>query len=92
MNKKGEKVIIDTREQHEFEKSHVDGARNIPPHKFMNGEAVKELKEVKKDTCIILYCRSGARSNTCSKILEDAGYTNLVNGFNEHRVRKLLLG
>lgn len=85
-------VIIDTREVDEYAKSHVEGARNIPPHKFLNGDAIKELKEVEKDTCIILYCRSGARSNTCSKILQDAGYTNLVNGVNEHRVRTLLLG
>jgi rhodanese-related sulfurtransferase len=85
-------IIIDTREPHEYKKSHVEGALNLPPHTFMNGEAINRLKEVAKDTCIIVYCRSGARSNTCAKILEEAGYSNLVNGINEHRVRKLLLG
>ena len=76
------KVIIDTREPLEYAQSHVDGAINIPPVKFMNGEAFTELKDIQKDTCIILYCRTGQRSNTCSQILSEQGYTNLINGIN----------
>jgi len=84
-----DRVIIDTREPSEYEMSHVDGAVNIPPAEFMRGVPTA-LRAVAKDTQIILYCRSGQRSNTCSMILRAAGFTNLVNGINEHRVQSLL--
>lgn len=84
-----DRVIIDTREPSEYEMSHVDGAVNIPPAEFMQGVPTA-LRAVAKDTQIILYCRSGQRSNTCSMILRAAGFTNLVNGINEHRVQSLL--
>lgn len=83
-------IIIDTREPFEYAASHVDGAINIPPAEFMSGEVPKALQDVPKDEEIILYCRSGQRSNTCSMILGQYGYTNLVNGTNEGRVKQLL--
>lgn len=83
------RIIIDTREPAEYAMSHVDGAINIPPTEFMQGVPAK-LRDVEKDTQIILYCRSGQRSNTCSMMLQAAGFTNLVNGVNEHRVQLLL--
>lgn len=82
--------IIDTREAYEYGMSHVEGAINISPVEFMDGSFTTRLEGVAKDDPIILYCRSGARSNTCSMILRQAGYTNLTNGINEHHVRKLL--
>ncbi|PID30198.1 hypothetical protein CR983_03015, partial [Candidatus Saccharibacteria bacterium] len=83
-------IIIDTREPSEYAASHVDGAINIPPADFMSGAYTQKLGDIAKDTPIILYCRSGARSNTCSQILAGEGYTDLTNGVNEHHVRKLL--
>lgn len=82
-------VIVDTREPFEYAASHVEGAINISPMEFIRGLPDK-LKDVPKDEQIILYCRSGQRSNTCSMILRQFGYTNLVNGTNEQHVRKLL--
>lgn len=82
-------LIIDTREPSEFAQSHVPGAINIPPMEFMRGLPAK-LKDVPKDEQVILYCRSGQRSNTCSMILRQHGFTNLVNGINEGRVSALL--
>ncbi|MDO4773930.1 MAG: rhodanese-like domain-containing protein [Candidatus Saccharibacteria bacterium] len=83
-------IIIDTREPSEFARSHVEGAINIPPADFMSGEFKAILKDITKDTPIIVYCVSGARSNTCSMFLADAGFSNVTNGVNEHHVRKLL--
>lgn len=85
-----ETIIIDTREPSEFARSHVEGAINISPADFMSGAFKATLKDIKKDTPIVLYCISGARSNTCSMFLADAGFTNVTNGINEHHVRKLL--
>lgn len=83
-------IVIDTREPSEYERSHVEGAINIPPADFMSGAFKAALKDVAKDTPIMLYCISGARSNTCSMFLADAGFTNVTNGINEHHVRKML--
>lgn len=83
-------IIIDTREGFEFAASHVSGAINIPPVEFMKQKLPKKLDGVQKDDQIIVYCRSGARSNTVSHILKAHGFTNIVNGVNENHVRKLL--
>lgn len=78
-------IFIDTREPDEFADDHVDGAINIPPADLMNGMP-EELKDVPKDTQLILYCRSGARSNTSMQILRQHGFTNMVNGINQRQV------
>lgn len=83
-------LIIDTREAFEYAASHAPDAINIPPAEFMKPELPKQLLDVAKDDQIILYCRSGARSNTVGHILRGYGFTNIVNGINEHHVRKLL--
>jgi phage shock protein E len=79
-----DKMIIDVREDYEFTDGHVPGALNIPPHILMAG--APELTDVPKDTQIILYCRSGARSAASMNILHSQGFTNLVNGINQDHV------
>lgn len=82
--------IIDTREDFEYQQSHVDDAINISPTEFMSGDFNKKLAGVDKDEEILLYCRSGQRSNTCMQILKSHGYTNLKNGINEGHVKASL--
>lgn len=83
-------LIIDTREPHEYTQSHVEGAVNLSSMRFMSGDLPEELASIPKDQPIILYCRSGQRSNTVMQILKMHGFTNLTNGINEHHVVKLL--
>lgn len=78
-------LIIDVREPYEYAEGHVGGALNIPPSELMAG--APELADVPKDTKLILYCRSGARSNTAMHILRAQGFTNLVNGINKDHVQ-----
>jgi len=85
-----DRIIVDTREQIEYDASHVEGAINITPAEFMDGPIPDQLKDVEKDVEVLLYCRSGARSNACGYILRDHGFMNIVNGTNEHITRKLL--
>lgn len=80
-----DRIIIDVREPNEFAGGHVQGAINIPPAALMNG--AKELADVPKDTEIIVYCVSGSRSNVSKHILEQMGYTNIVNGINKDQVK-----
>ena len=79
------RIIIDVREPEEYTSSHLDGAINIPPSKLM-GELV-ELDNIPKDSEIILYCKTGSRSNVAMNILKDKGFSNLVNGINQDRVK-----
>jgi rhodanese-related sulfurtransferase len=78
-------VIIDVREPSEYTSGHVRGALNIPPAVMMQG-LPKELADTPKDTKIILYCRSGARSAMSAQFLSRYGFTNLVNGINKGQV------
>lgn len=87
---KSNPIVIDTREPFEYEASHVEGAINIPPEEFMTGRIPEALADIDKSWPIILYCRSGQRSNTCSMILQQHGFINLINGTNEQRVRQML--
>lgn len=79
------RLIIDVREPQEFAGGHVAGAINLPPSKLMGD--LPELTSVAKDTEIILYCRSGSRSNVAIQILKSKGYTNLINGINQDQVK-----
>ncbi len=80
------RLIIDVREPFEFTSGHVDGALNIPPTELMAGAT--QLQDVPKDTELVLYCRTGSRSNVAIQILQQLGFTNLVNGINADHVKK----
>lgn len=60
------------------------GAINIPPSELING--TDKLKDIPKDADIILYCRTGSRSNVSKNIMQEMGYTNLINGINRQQV------
>ncbi len=80
-----QRIIIDVREPEEFIKGHVQGAINVPPSDIMQGAAA--LKDIPKDTEIILYCVSGSRSNVSKQILESQGFSNVINGINKDQVQ-----
>lgn len=79
-------VIIDVREPSEFDRGHVEGAINIPPSQLMAG--APQLKNLPKDTPLVLYCLSGSRSNSSMRFLQAMGFTNLTNGINKEHVEK----
>lgn len=80
------RVIIDVREPFEYQSGHVKGALNIPPADLLAGAPVFDTLD--KDTELVLYCRTGSRSNTAIQILKQMGFTNLVNGINADHVTK----
>ncbi|MCX6727322.1 MAG: rhodanese-like domain-containing protein [Candidatus Saccharibacteria bacterium] len=79
-----DRIIIDVREPEEYDRGHVPGAINIPPNEIMAGAS--KLNEVPKDTELVLYCVSGSRSTVSMQYLQRLGFTNLVNGINQHHV------
>ena len=69
-----EVVILDVREQHEYDSGHIPGALLLPVGTITNDTATAVIDEL--DTVVLVYCRSGNRSKTASQALVDLGYTN----------------
>lgn len=82
-------LIIDVREPDEYASGHVDDSINIPPSELLAG--AQALKDYPKDTPIILYCRSGSRSQVAMNLLQQQGFSNLTNGINQQNVEKNLI-
>ena len=70
-----EVVILDVREQHEYDSGHIPGAVLLPVGTIAEDTAAAEIDEL--DTVVLVYCRSGNRSKAASQALADLGYTNV---------------
>lgn len=68
-------VLIDVRTPAEFQGGSVENAVNIP----MN-EVVDRLDEFQKSQPIIVFCRSGARSEQVMRYLKEKGISKVWNG------------
>ena len=67
-------VILDVREQDEYDAGHIPGAILIPYTQIAE-KAEEVLTE--KDQLILVYCRSGRRSKIAAEALVELGYTNI---------------
>ena len=67
-------IILDTREQDEFDSGHIPKAILIPYTEIEN-KAEEMLPD--KDKLILVYCRSGRRSKIAAEALSKLGYTNV---------------
>ena len=74
MDENGEAVILDTREQEEFDAGHIPGAILIP-YTEIDNKAEEVIPD--KDSLILVYCRSGRRSKIAAESLVKLGYTNV---------------
>ena len=74
MDSNEEHIILDTREQGEFDEGHIQGAILIPYTEIEN-KAEEMLPD--KDAQILVYCRSGRRSKIASESLAKLGYTDV---------------
>ena len=66
---KKQTILIDVREQDEWEICHIEGAKLIPL-----GELEERVSELKKDEQIILYCHHGGRSQRAAELLKERGF------------------
>ena len=67
-------ILLDVREQNEFDEGHIPGAILIP---YTEIDAKAEEKLPQKDALILVYCRSGRRSKIAAESLANLGYTNV---------------
>lgn len=68
-------ILIDCREQDEWDAGHIGGAKLIPLSEFEKRHA--EVGPT--DAEIILQCRSGKRSMNACMMLQNNGWENLTN-------------
>ena len=68
-------IILDVREQDEYDSGHIPGAVLLPVGNIDEDTAAEVIPE--KDSAVLVYCRSGNRSKTASSALAELGYTNI---------------
>jgi rhodanese-related sulfurtransferase len=72
----GEPVVVDVREQDEWDEGHIAGAVHVP-----RGHLASRIERLAPDTGrpLIVYCSAGNRSAFAAKTLADLGYEDVVS-------------
>ena len=70
-----EVIILDVREQDEFDAGHIPGAVLLPVGTITKDTAASVIPEL--DSVVLVYCRSGNRSKTASEAIAALGYTKV---------------
>lgn len=68
-------IILDVREQDEYDSGHIIDAVLLPVGTIDEDRAAAVIPE--KDSIVLVYCRSGNRSKTASAALVELGYTQV---------------
>ncbi len=71
-----EAIWIDVRSMGEYRQGHKEGALHIP-HTII-GEKIRQVT-TNKNAEIHLYCAAGVRAGIAKRVLEQMGYTNVLN-------------
>ena len=72
-----EVIILDVREQSEYDGGHIPGAVLLPVGTIDEDSAAAVIPD--KDSTVLVYCRSGNRSKTASAALAELGYTGIYD-------------
>lgn len=65
-------LLIDVREQAEYDAGHIPGITLIPM-----GDIANRLADIPKDKTVVVSCQSGRRSSQVASFLQEQGYTNI---------------
>lgn len=69
-------IILDVRTPEEFQEGHIEDAILI---NFFDENFEEQVALLDKNKPVLIYCRSGNRSNKASKILADLGFTEIYD-------------
>ncbi len=69
-----ELLLLDVREEWEFEICHIENSRNIPM-----GRIPEAIDDLDLDVQTIVICHHGARSMQVGHYLESCGFKNIIN-------------
>jgi rhodanese-related sulfurtransferase len=67
--------LVDVRTPREFSAGHIDGAVNLPVGELQHG--LEQLKG--KKTPLVVYCRSGSRSEVAASYLRSKGFKQVLD-------------
>src|SRR5690606_5477940 len=88
--KKDQKIqLVDVRTATEYNSGHIEGFENITLNSLE-----KNAAKIQKDAPVIIHCQSGVRGAMAYSILENLGYTNILNysgSINDWSAKKLPL-
>lgn len=70
-----EVIVLDVREQEEFDAGHIPDAVLLPLGTISEDTAAVVIPDL--NSAVLVYCRSGNRSKTASNALAALGYTNI---------------
>ena len=68
-------IVLDVREQSEYDSGHIPDAVLLPVGTINADTAADVITS--KDSVVLVYCRSGNRSKIASQALADLGYSNV---------------
>lgn len=75
MKEKTGHVLIDVREQEEWDQGHIEGAQLWPLSKIIQNR----LPDLPQDTDIVLHCQKGMRSLQAAQLFIDSGFTDVTS-------------
>ncbi len=70
-------ILLDTREQKEFDVSHIPSATFVGYNTFSSEAVVEQIPN--KDAQVVVYCSLGVRSEQIGEKLKKAGFTDVHN-------------
>ena len=73
---KNQVIIIDVRTPGEYKEGHIKNAQNI---NVQSNDFREKMQYFDKEKPIYIYCRSGGRSASAGKILEEMGFTEIYD-------------
>lgn len=68
-------ILLDVREQEEFDAGHIPGVQLIPTSEFVE----RYETELDKSKNYVIICRSGNRSQNVCRFLQEQGFENVAN-------------
>lgn len=69
-------VLVDVREQHEYEAGSIPGSRLLP---YSSGVLKEQWTRLPQNNTILVYCRSGRRSYRALQFLKDRQFDQVIN-------------
>ena len=70
----GKAVLVDVREQREWDAGHVKGAIHLPKSKLETTELAELVKKLDKKKIFYTHCGGGRRALACGELLKKEGF------------------
>src|SRR5690606_4808149 len=75
LSKQNNVQLVDVRTKEEYDTGHIKDALNI---NVQDSSFLSQIDKLDKNKPILVYCRSGKRSNDATEIMKKAGFTRIV--------------